>query len=306
MPAQRLPGSAVPAATMLLATAGAVVIDHTGAVFDSAAATATAAVLLLLAGLPHGGFDLALLRRAAIPGAGPGLVTIIALYLGCAGLMYLLWVLQPVAALLAFLAMALLHFAEDWQDQGSALGGAGISAALLTAPTWRNADALGALLVTLTGSPDALAISDGMAMLAPLALLLAGLGIVRLRRKGQTRLVVAATASLGAMLLLPPVVGFALFFGLVHSPLQFREHAGRLGLRGFRQWGAIVMPISFGGLGIALAILAGNRGMALPANIFASSFMALSVLTVPHMLVPLLVRRLQTPRLAPAAKGQYY
>lgn len=88
------------------------------------------------------------------------------------------------------------------------------------------------------------------------------------------------------MLLLPPVPGFALFFCLIHSPMQFRQHAGFLGLRGLQQWGGIVVPLSLAGLGIATAVSIENGDASIPANLFATSFMTPSILTVPHMLIP--------------------
>ncbi|MFZ4690169.1 MAG: Brp/Blh family beta-carotene 15,15'-dioxygenase, partial [Polymorphobacter sp.] len=100
------------------------------------------------------------------------------------------------------------------------------------------------------------------------------------------RRLTSASCALAAMLLLPPVLGFALFFCLVHSPMQFRQHAGRLGLRGFQQWGGIVVPLSLAGLGIAAAVFIENDDASIPANLFATSFMTLSILTVPHMLMP--------------------
>ena len=96
------------------------------------------------------------------------------------------------------------------------------------------------------------------------------------------------------MLMLPPVIGFAVHFCLVHSPLQFRDHAQQLGLRPFRQWRGAVIPLSIGGFAVAGGILWLNSETALAHSLYASSFMALAVLVVPHMLVPLVMAHLKT------------
>ena len=104
------------------------------------------------------------------------------------------------------------------------------------------------------------------------------------------RRALAAGCGLAAMLVLPPVHGFALFFCLVHSPIQFSGHSKALGLRGVREWGGTVIPLTLGGLAIATAIFMANRSSVISDDIFASSFVALSVLTAPHMLVPMMLR----------------
>jgi hypothetical protein len=109
-----------PVAGLLLITVVSIALYAAGVIVDTPALTAAASVALLVFGLPHGTFDLALLRKAS----GAGIVTrwtlgAIALYLACAAAMYLAWRFDPLLALAAFLVMALLHFAEDW-DMGGA------------------------------------------------------------------------------------------------------------------------------------------------------------------------------------------
>lgn len=139
----------------------------------------------------------------------------------------------------------------------------------------------------------AIILADCLLLVAPTMLLLAIAGVAMLWHIGRRPLALSAACALLAMLVLPPVMGFALFFCLVHSPIQFRSHATALGLRGIDQWGGTVIPLSLGGLGIAVAIFALGSGQSLPDGIFASSFMALSVLTAPHMAVPMILRMAQ-------------
>ena len=277
-----------PLAGLVLLTMGAIGLHEVGFLVNSPALTATISALLLVFGLPHGSFDLAILRRADPSGlqrrSRPGIVL---LYLGFAAAMYLVWRAEPVLALASFLVLATAHFAEDWDDCGSGFMAAGIAAGIVTAPALFHGAALRSLFVLLTGDTAAAVIADVMLLVAPIACAVALVGLGILWQAGRRRAAVSAACALAATLLLPPVPGFALFFCLVHSPMQFRRHADSLALRGFGQWGRIVVPLSLGGLGIAAAVLVLNNNASLATGVFAGSFMTLSILTVPHMLVPI-------------------
>lgn len=289
--------SGLPSVVLLLVTLGAVGLDRFGFLADTPALTVIASLALLVFGLPHGAFDLALLRRAAGTNfrTGPSLA-VIALYLGCAAAMYFAWRVGPLFALAGFLTMAIAHFAEDWEACGSRFIACGIAAAIVSAPSVLHIDQLRGLFALLTGDAVAAGLADMLLLVAPAALAVALIGWVLLWQAGQRALAVSAVCALAATLLLPPVLGFALFFCLVHSPMQFRHHAGLLGLRGFEQWGGIVAPVSLAGLGIAAAVFIENGDTSIPANLFAASFMTLSILTVPHMLMPKIAAFFQPQR----------
>ena len=286
-----------PSVGLLLVTLGAIGLDRLGFLSDTLALTVIASLALLIFGLPHGAFDLALLRRAAGTSfrAGSSLA-VIALYLGCAAAMYLAWRVGPLFALAGFLVMAIAHFAEDWVTCGSRFIACGIAAAIVSAPSILHIDQLRDLFALLTGNPTAAVLADMLLLVAPAAIAVALTGCWLLWRAGRRALAVSANCALAAMLLLPPVPGFALFFCLVHSPMQFRDHADSLGLRGFQQWGGIVVPLSLAGLGIAAAVFIENGDASIPTNLFASSFMTLSILTVPHMLMPKIAAFFQPQR----------
>lgn len=290
--------SEAPSAGLLLITLGAVALERFGFPADTPTLTVIACLALLVFGLPHGSFDLALLRRASGGSFQPGAsLAVVALYLGCAAAMYLAWRVGPVFALAGFLVMAVAHFAEDWDACGSRFIACGIAAAIVSAPSVLHSDQLRGLFALLTGDAAAAGLADMLLLVAPAAFAVAFIGCTLLWRADRRSLAVSAGSALAATLLLPPVPGFALFFCLVHSPMQFRQHAGLLGLRGFQQWGGIVVPLSLAGLGIAAAVFIANGDMSIPDNLFATSFMTLSILTVPHMLMPRIAAFFQPQRL---------
>jgi Brp/Blh family beta-carotene 15,15'-monooxygenase len=282
-----------PVAGILLATISAIGLVCLGVNFDTSLMTAAASAAILILGLPHGSFDLALIRRSA---GNTSSLALVSLYLSCATAMYLLWQIEPILALAGFLLTAVVHFSEDWEACGSRFVASGIAVAIVATPALLHADSLRGLFVALTGDPGAAVLVDALLLVAPIALVVALVGIGMLWQAGLRGLAVSAGSALAGLLLLPPVVGFALFFCLVHSPMQFRQHADTLSLRGFRQWAGIVVPISLGGLGIAAAIFLADGRSAFAASMFASSFMTLSILTVPHMAVPFIASRFISPR----------
>ena len=109
---------------------GVIGLDKVGFLVNSPALTATISAMLLVFGLPHGSFDIAILRRAepSAPHNGSR-IGLVLLYLSFAAAMYLVWRSSPVLALASFLVLATVHFAEDWDNFGSGFIAAGIAAA---------------------------------------------------------------------------------------------------------------------------------------------------------------------------------
>lgn len=282
-----------PAGGVLMVTALTIGLNVAGLIAQTPMTTAILASSLLIFGLPHGSFDLALLRRA---GATGSTVYLVLLYVACAAAMYLVWRLAPALALAAFLAMAIAHFAEDWEACGSRFIATAVAAAIVTAPALLHLADLRRLFMMLTGNSSAAVIGDFALLVAPVAMAVALVGVGILWRQDRKKLALLASCGLAAMLLLPPVLGFAIFFCLVHSPLQFHSHTDALGLKGSRQWRGIVVPISLGGLGMAGVVFLLHDGPSLTTSVFAVSFMTLSLLTVPHMLVPMIAGQLWNSR----------
>ncbi len=302
MPMPTANRSVLPASVLTLVTLVAIVAFQGRFLMVTPAMTAVISGALLVFGLPHGAFDIALLRRAGGPAFSAGAtIALVALYLLGATVTYLLWRAAPGVALAAFLAIAVLHFAEDWCACGSRFTALGIAAAIVSAPALLHREILGGLFVLLTGDARSATLADLQSRVAPPAIVVAMAGALLLYRARQQTMAAVVGCTIAALVFLPPVVGFALFFCLVHSPVQFRHHAESLGLHGFRQWGGEVIPLSIGGLGIATVVFASNSGMPVTTNLFAASFMTLAVLTVPHMLVPMIAGRWRQPPLLASA-----
>jgi len=248
--------------------------------------TATCA-LILLGGLPHGALDLSLLRREF----RHRMSLVIMLYLGLAVVVFATWQIAPSLALTLFLAMAMAHFAEDWSAAEHPFFALSIAVATVSAPALFHHSEMAGLFVMIAGDPTAAHLADTLLLIAPAAAGCAMLALLLLRQAGHRLTSLNAACALGAMVALPPVTGFAIYFCLIHSPMHFRA-----GLKRLAPAGGIMRPTivaTLGGLAIALALLKLLPTSDPSGNLLVASFMTLSVLTLPHMAVPWIVRRLK-------------
>ena len=262
----------------------AIVLGSTTAALSGAWVTSLACALLLIVGLPHGALDIATIRRAA-PTAQ---LAVIAAYLGAAAAMLAIWWASPLAGLAIFYAVSIAHFADDWDKRAQPFFGYAIALALLSAPTFFHADGLRNLFVALTNDPRAALLVDILILVAPVAtaVALVGLAASDAGRRGAE-----GFCALAAMLVLPPVIGFAVFFCLFHSPRHFREGWAALGSTVRPSTSVRIAAMTMAGFGIAASIYAVNAFRVAPAGLFEASMMTLSVLTVPHMLLATILER---------------
>ncbi len=286
------PGAAVGLGVTLSLLAAAAA----GLPLSGSAALIAACTAILVFGLPHGALDVEVIR---IRGAGEnGRAAILTVYVGLAALTATAWLVAPVAALAGFLGIAVVHFAEDWTEMQSRFLATGFAAALIAAPALLHRQAVAGIFVALTGTPMAARLADGLLMVAPVALAVAAVGIAALIASRRFVAAAAAAASLVALLALPPVPGFALFFCLFHSPRHFVG-----ALRAARRWRVanwlpVVVPVTGAALAIVTGVYLLHGGLAVPDRLGAATFMALSILTVPHMLAPATLRHFAQQRVS--------
>ena len=250
---------------------------------------------IVLVGFPHGAFDHFVARPILAPRLGRlwwapfGLA-----YLGLAGMVWLAWALAPLPTLVLFLAGSVLHFGLGDTEDGLVPS---------TVPRWAAVLTYGAVPILLpvafhpAEAAPVLAAIGGVAEPAMTAALSHSMWLMPLwvtalawvwhgawpQRAGA---VMTAITAAGFMLL-PPLIAFGLYFGLVHSP----RHLLRLGAwhdpydpRRAVQWMArVVVPA---GLACALGVIAlawtkhdTLRGILVP------TFQIIAALTLPHMLV---------------------
>ena len=261
-----------------------IILGTATAALSGAWVTSLACVLLLVVGLPHGALDIATSRRAA-PTAQ---LAVVGAYLAAAAAMVAVWLVAPLAGLAVFYMVSIAHFADDWDKEHQPFFAHAIALALLSAPTVIHADGLRDLFVALTNDARAALLVDVLILAAPVAIAVALVGLATM---GAGRRSAEGGCALAAMLLLPPVIGFSMFFCLFHSPRHFREGWAALGHNVQPGTAVRIAAMTLAGFGIAALIYAANGWRGVSAGMFEASMMTLSVLTVPHMLLATILKR---------------
>ncbi len=255
-----------------------------------------AALLDIALAIWHGAYDTVLARNVLRPSLGKAWQPPFFFgYLGLAATVLALWWAFPVLALVAFLLYSAFHFGTEGEPRlqlPQAVGATAFGALpIAAAARWSPAEVERIFAVLLRGHAAAAAtitMVAGHALLPFVALsvlhLLTDAG--QLARRG---LVLAVQLLLFRMC--PPLLAFSVFFCLWHTPEHLletsRDDAGHLSLQ-------TVAHNLRGGttpwlLSLTAVALAAWRGQHTLQAYTALIFLALSALTVPHMVLALLV-----------------
>jgi Brp/Blh family beta-carotene 15,15'-monooxygenase len=253
--------------------------------------TPVACAFMLIIGLPHGMFDYLTLRK--ISGGSPaGVLAATAAYLGAAGLVWMVWQSAPFHALFVFVAIAICHFSEDWTGEQSRLGAAAMPISILALPALFYPAELSAIFV-LIGGAGAGIMADYLRLLAPVFGLVAAANIAIDATSNVSHRAWRNASLLLAALLLPPGIGFAIYFCLYHSPIHFVEGRKRL-MTQQRRPRHFFLGMSLASASLLLWIIVVQPFEAWDSRLIAATFQTLSILTVPHMLLPFAARGIKS------------
>lgn len=286
----------------------AALVAGTAIVSGSLAANSGAMVfpvvaLMLLGGLPHGACDISLAASALQCGRRQ-LVPFVGLYILVALAMAALWWIAPIAALIVFLALSGIHFGEDWTMLPPGLLRAMAGMAIITLPAFGQPEQVAALFVALTGSDAAVMVARWAVAAAPLTVLVTLVGLAETWRLGHRRWVAAQTISYLGLLLLPPLIGFTLYFAGLHAP----QHWAGLQRALPRARKITARQEGFWMTGLTLALWLGwlrFAHIASPLGSGAEAFRLLSIVAAPHLALSLAIeRRLSKPVPPESARQQ--
>ncbi len=259
-----------------------------GVQLDSPTATYALAGLILLGGLPHGAFDIALATRAWRLGHR-ATAAIVGAYLGVGAAMALAWFATPSLALVLFLGFSALHFGEDWTMLEAGLLRAMAGLSVIASAAIGQPDDVSALFVLLAPEGGAMIARAAMA-LAPVALLVTVVGLVIAWGDGARQWAVAQATALLCLLTMPPTLGFFLYFVLLHAPRHLA------GLEQVLPGWSVARLWLYGGAITTLALLfAAVLGPGFwsgdPAGFAAEGFRILSIVAAPHLLLSIAMDR---------------
>ncbi len=255
---------------------------------DHASLVALAFVVLI--GLPHGAFDGAIARHLGYSRTLGGLIKFITAYLGLAAAVVAFWVWQPGLALALFLLISAVHF-----GYADATAVSRIARAVQIAAHGGVA-VFGISLFHLQHvTPLYAALANGDVMLAvmmteifPVLIMpVAALYLIAAIRDAGLRPRLVELALLSLLLsVVPPLVGFAIYFCVIHTGRHMRHIWDRVSLHTAPQhiisqavWFTLA---SWGGGAIMLLWLdSGN----ISQDLLQVIFIGLAALTVPHMIL---------------------
>ena len=264
---------------------------------DHASLLALAFVVVI--GLPHGAFDGAIARHLGYSRTLGGLLKFITFYLGIAAAVVAFWVWQPGLALALFLLISAVHF-----GYGDATAASGIAQAVQIAAHGGVAVFGVSLFHLKQVTPLFAALTDGDVVLAvimteffPLFIIpVAALYLISAIRDAGLRPRLVELALLCLLLsVVPPLVGFAIYFCVIHTSRHMRHIWDRVSSnatpRHILSQAVWFTLASWGGGAIMLLWLdSGN----ISYDLLKVIFIGLAALTVPHMiLVDGLFRRRQ-------------
>jgi Brp/Blh family beta-carotene 15,15'-monooxygenase len=250
--------------------------------------------LIVLVGVPHGALDPAYFSVSAHGSSRRGWLDFAARYVALAAAVLIMWLVWPLAALGAFLAMSAFHFSGDPVSGAStsirALQG---SAVIVLPALWHAAETETTLAYLAGDSAAAWCLSVMRPVAFPLALALAAAALMELLR-GSALVAVEAAATMMMAIAAPPLVGFTIYFCAMHSA----RHILRTSDRARVAWPQLALLASVPMLGaVGTGVVAWHLMEQAPANAVAIRvvFIGLAVLTVPHMAI---VERARFGRLA--------
>lgn len=247
-------------------------------------ATAT----FLLGGLPHGAFDLHLAARSAQLGRAR-LALFTAIYIGLFALMLIGWVIAPGLILPLFLTSAAVHFGADWPETDEPLFRTALGCAPICAIGIGHLDEVGLIFEAMTTPAIALAATDLLILTAPVTLLVATAALLVIARDTGWQRPVVFVAMLASLVVLPPLIGFALFFCAFHTPRHLT--ALRAELAHWPQSRLIAVGTGMTGLALVIGTMALPLIMAGGFLTAASGFQLLAALAMPHQSMKLILSR---------------
>lgn len=242
------------------------------------------AVMVIFLGLPHGALDPWVAELVGLSQTPKQAVIFNVFYLLIAGLVVLTWLLFPVISLMVFLLISAWHFSGDWERDSNRLLRLGVGALLILMPITFHTENVAFIFTQLSGLgggtlAHAIAVPEWAAISAMLLLI----GVASVQHKWLSAfeylglLVLAYTAS--------PLVYFALYFCLLHSPRHlaglFRYANPKEHPRLFRM--ALIYTVFTLILMAALYFLWSD--LPVDSMILRLIFIGLAAVTVPHMML---------------------
>lgn len=245
----------------------------------SPALPVVATVVFLLGGLPHGAFDIHRVAERAQVGRR-SLMMFVALYVAILIVALIGWRIAPQLILPVFLLTAIVHFSEDWPEVEEPLYRAALGFSPLCAIGVGHPDTVASIFSAMSSETAGLAVSRGFLLLAPVTLLVAAVGLAVTARTFNWHRPALFAGLIAVLFVLPPLIGFALFFCAFHTPRHMvgirRELADHAPLR------LLLIGAGLSGLAVLIGLMFVPRLLSGGVLSAAAAFQLLAALALPH------------------------
>lgn len=254
-----------------------------------------ALAVVVVIGVPHGAFDGAVASHLGLAATWRRVAGFIIAYIGIAAIALGVWMLFPVPSLCAFLAYSLVHFGLGDLRQADLtkpraerylkifLYG-GLSIVLIPAMHWAE---VSVLFVMLTGVEVEI-LGQVMRYLGiSWGVLFIYFSVMVLRGKQDKFSLTELYLTAMFVAILPPLVGFAIYFCAIHSRKHFQLIWQKLWQtkdgKPLLKLAIIFSAASW--LLMAIAVALGTKVGAFDEAVIRAVFIGLSCLTIPHMML---------------------
>jgi beta-carotene 15,15'-dioxygenase len=244
-------------------------------------------IVVVILGVPHGALDPWIAEVAGLIPSNPGRVNLNRVifnlvYTALAGAVVAIWSAVPTVSLAGFLVISAWHFSGDWADGfGVAMRWVSGSLLLLLPIGFHTAEV--AEIFTLLSGDRGADLAERLSLpLTVLVVTAVGVMAVAIRRRKWW-----AVLELGALLALaasaPPLVYFAVYFCLLHSPSHLIGYFRLAGASRRGRLTRMTLIYSIGSLAIAIPVVYVWSDVGTDSLLLRLVFVGLAALTVPHM-----------------------
>ena len=264
---------------------------------------------IMVIGLPHGALDGAVAMHLGLVEKFSKMAKFLLMYVALATLVVGIWLITPTVSLIAFLIISMLHFGsgdarngKNWLFFAETIAHGGLVIIGISQFHRGEVDQIFAYLTNQSTAMVWLAI-DMLTAVVILAILTCLVQTTRDPRWGKTSLELLV---LGVIYwLFPPLLGFAIYFCLVHSARHFKSIFATIkqtiSLAKIKNQAIIFTTISWAAIAIAFWLLADFSNP--EPVIMRITFIGLAALTVPHMILIDGVMKLQQSKTSSAVLG---
>lgn len=242
-----------------------------------------ALIAAVIAGLPHGAFDIFIARRHGLWQTPTQLGWWMSQYIAVGGLTIALWWLSPVVGLALFLLVSALHFGRDYFPRNAFLA-TSTGAIILGLPMlFHPQDVEGVfqqLFLTEVEANGLVLLFSGLALLG----LLHRLCVVDRNLQALVKWVAWLLIFTVGAFAFHPLIYFALFFAFSHSPTHLRNQWRKLDPE--QQTYAVWVLLGLTVAPIVIAVVIGTQfTFDWSQSALALVFIGLAALTMPHMIL---------------------